>query len=1006
MSVKKFNCPFCDRRDIKDRLIRHIENHHDDLIPEDYNATRLLYDKTHNLNGHGNCIVCGNPTDWNDKTEKYSRLCKNPKCKEKMRENFRKNMIKVYGKDTLLDDPEQQEKMLANRRISGIYRYSDGSKFTYTGQYEKNAIEFMDKVLNLNSQDIIMPGPVIDYTQADGQSRKWITDIYYIPYNLIIEVKDGGSNPNNRYMPEYRQKQYDKEKSIIKLGKYNYLRLTDNDFSQLMNAFATLKDMEINEDDYKDIKFFIKINESGIYDYEPEEDVPMEYRFIKRFVMKQNKDESIPIEYRLIKRLIDEEKKDNTIKNKEDVPTEYEMIQRQLDDMKRWLKEDVMEEHMGVASIGGIPPTSANMMVQYSQYPNCFSGDYAAFGVVDNEKSTKMRVKDDNDKTKIVDKDLELNDKFFTIYKHTKKNLNKENADSLYEQLTGKRLLSIDQIYYDDDFQEVSIDKIDRLGLVDLLESINLSIKKNNNHNNLPLEYMPISSLQEINQANRILKDIDNSSIIMEDNRGYFIIDLDKDIRSKSYKSINEIDVNSYKIMKSNLDDKEVDEINSSGLYRVLNRDYKNSKQLEDDYNKFLSLPMDNRFASNDMSLRIYGKTNEERFNDYIHKFNKSKIKEEDIPVMELSLSDIERSRDYGISMENKDKEIKYLKQWSLYSGIYVILPCDTEDELNDQWTKFNSMDIILMRMSDNKLIEALGCNNETMYNYLKSIFSNKNIDTIYYFNPIESAKIENRHIELPKDLPFYTPGEIKGFKENNTFAVLDKQDRLKTDKWYKEYKNILKGNTNSKTLYEWLTTVRELSYKSINNPNDSYTKQLLLEYGWNPYFEFNESNREKAYNRIMNNLYTIILTKNTINESNFPIQFNKHGDLEFKNFFKKKDYNKAYAECHRLLLQYEKEKNIEGMKYELAKLWYLNLQIESDLYSSNNKSNRKKLLDARARILNDFNKYLSIVLKHDKNFNFTNYYAKTEFSDDKVSIKAPTLKYTLDYLKKIFSLY
>lgn len=32
---------------------------------------------------------------------------------------FRQNMLKKYGKDTLLNDPEQQKKMLADRKISG-----------------------------------------------------------------------------------------------------------------------------------------------------------------------------------------------------------------------------------------------------------------------------------------------------------------------------------------------------------------------------------------------------------------------------------------------------------------------------------------------------------------------------------------------------------------------------------------------------------------------------------------------------------------------------------------------------------------------------------------------------------------------------------------------------------------------------------------------------------------------------------------------------------------------
>ena len=45
-------------------------------------------------------------------------------------------MVGKYGKTTLLNDPEQQKKMLANRHISGEYEWTDGNIKTYTGSYE------------------------------------------------------------------------------------------------------------------------------------------------------------------------------------------------------------------------------------------------------------------------------------------------------------------------------------------------------------------------------------------------------------------------------------------------------------------------------------------------------------------------------------------------------------------------------------------------------------------------------------------------------------------------------------------------------------------------------------------------------------------------------------------------------------------------------------------------------------------------------------------------------
>jgi hypothetical protein len=48
-------------------------------------------------------------------------------------------------------------------------------------------------------------------------------------------------------MTEYRAKQIAKEKMITNMGEYNYLRLTDNDFSQLFTMLAELK-MQVVED--------------------------------------------------------------------------------------------------------------------------------------------------------------------------------------------------------------------------------------------------------------------------------------------------------------------------------------------------------------------------------------------------------------------------------------------------------------------------------------------------------------------------------------------------------------------------------------------------------------------------------------------------------------------------------------------------------------------------------------------------------------------------------------
>lgn len=107
---------------------------HEDMIPQDYTTERLVFDICNNKdvgNGHGSCNICKSPTEWDPKSGRYKVYCSD-ECKKKMRENAQKNMIKVYGKETLLDDVEWQEKhMLANRKISGKYKFKDGGYVLY-----------------------------------------------------------------------------------------------------------------------------------------------------------------------------------------------------------------------------------------------------------------------------------------------------------------------------------------------------------------------------------------------------------------------------------------------------------------------------------------------------------------------------------------------------------------------------------------------------------------------------------------------------------------------------------------------------------------------------------------------------------------------------------------------------------------------------------------------------------------------------------------------------------
>lgn len=254
-STKKYKCPYCEFREEKENLVYHVQDEHEDMIPENFTAARVVFNKI-NKKECGHCVVCNRETPWDENTWKYKRMCGRDACKKKAADQAKANMKKKYGKEHLLDDPEYQNKMLKGRKISGTYMFK-GDKKEYVGSYEKNALEFIDKVLNCTPDEIQTPGPVIEYTY-NGKKHFWITDIYYVTANLAIDCKDGGSNPNTREMKEYREKQLAKEKAITEQGKYNYLRLTDNDFEQLLLALVEIKKQMLDDEDKGTV---IKINE-------------------------------------------------------------------------------------------------------------------------------------------------------------------------------------------------------------------------------------------------------------------------------------------------------------------------------------------------------------------------------------------------------------------------------------------------------------------------------------------------------------------------------------------------------------------------------------------------------------------------------------------------------------------------------------------------------------------------------------------------------------------------
>jgi biotin-(acetyl-CoA carboxylase) ligase len=61
-----------------------------------------------------------------------------------------------------------------------------------------------------------------------------------------------------------------------------------------------------------------------------------------------------------------------------------------------------------------------------------------------------------------------------------------------------------------------------------------------------------------------------------------------------------------------------------------------------------------------------------------------------------------------------------------------------------------------------------------------------------------------------------------------------------------------------------------------------------------------------------------------------------------------------------------------------------------------------KDLIDLRARVINDFKKYMKIVQNYEKNFDFEQYMKNSEYYNKTVMVDKHTMKYTGALIKDL----
>ena len=239
-------CPICGKnKSSKKDLLQHVEMTHKNEIPSDMSCAQYVYYLNHGRK-YGICRICGNPTPWNEKAGKPKQICGSEECKRKVSKEFEQNLKAKYNKtrQDLMNDPDHQEEMLANRKISGVYKWSDNKHlFTYTGSYEKFALEWLDKVMDIDPDTVQTPGPKIQY-MFEGKPHYWITDMYLSDFNLVIEVKDGngtGEKNNHPGFAHNRDLEKAKDDYMKTQNQYNYIKLTNKNMMQLIKILSKIR---------------------------------------------------------------------------------------------------------------------------------------------------------------------------------------------------------------------------------------------------------------------------------------------------------------------------------------------------------------------------------------------------------------------------------------------------------------------------------------------------------------------------------------------------------------------------------------------------------------------------------------------------------------------------------------------------------------------------------------------------------------------------------------------
>lgn len=311
-----------------------------------------------------------------------------------------------------------------------------------------------------------------------------------------------------------------------------------------------------------------------------------------------------------------------------------------------------------------------------------------------------------------------------------------------------------------------------------------------------------------------------------------------------------------------------------------------------------------------------------------------------------------------------------------------------------------DTLDKYIKRSKDKAVISVMAVfvDGETRDNIYRSLndINNKRYRTSYNFgNIINILKNKPQDFPYPENMSLVCSQFVDIILKLSDINLVDKSSNIVLPQDFH-----IRNNPRVYKVYEGLCTeydekkveelIKTLLYKgSIKN----------IKYNDPKVVSFIKENFGDDYENSLNNINEMLTVENIIQEKKLPVRFSKAGNLQIDL---KKDLEEQYQESHKLLTSYD-ENNLEGIKKELACMFYINTVIEKKIRKmKKNDEEYKPLIDLRARVLNDFKTYLKVVLGVEKDFDFSSYYQNSEYNTNTVTVDKYTLKYSGSMIKKL----